>query len=93
MEFIALLLPVLIDFINRKVADSDLRLAVSVFVCVIFGTLVNYLETNFAFVSPMIAFESITTSIMMVFGLAQLSFKTIWEKTDAHRKLKDEAMK
>lgn len=91
MELIALLLPILIDYINRKVADSDARLWVSVAVCAVVGAGINYLETAFVFATPMIAFESITSSIMVVFGLAQLSFHALWSKTDTHKELRAEA--
>lgn len=91
MELFGLLLPILIDFINRKFANSsDARLFVSVVICALAGVFLNWLDTSFAFATPKIAFESISSSIMIVFGLAQLSFKAVWEKTEIHKELKNE---
>ncbi len=87
MELFGLLLPIVIDLINRKIADTDLRFWVSVGVCAIVGTFLNYLNTLFVFGTPLMAFESITGSIVMVFGLAQFSYKAIWSRTDYHTTL------
>jgi len=89
MELFSILLPILIDFINRKFSNSsDTRLLVSVIVCSAFGLFFNWLDTSFAFGTPRLAFESVSNSILVVFGLAQLSFKAVWEKTETHRDLK-----
>lgn len=89
MEFLAVFLPIVIDFINRKFANSsDARLFISIGVCAIFGAGINYINTQFIFATPLDAFNSITASIMIAFGLAQLSFKTVWEKTSMHDNLK-----
>lgn len=91
MEFIALLLPILIDYINRKVSNSDTRLWVSVAVCAVVGIGINFLQTSFAFATPLFGFESITSSIMVIFGLAQLSFHAVWSKTTQHEEMRAEA--
>ena len=89
MEFLALLLPVLIDFVNRRFAkNGDIRLLISIIVCGIFGLLINWVNTQFVFATPLEAFNSITSSIMVAFGMAQLSFKAVWEKTEMHEDLK-----
>jgi apolipoprotein N-acyltransferase len=93
MEFLGLLLPPLIDLINRKIADSDARLWISVLICSLVGAGLNWLETQFIFATPMAAFDSITASILIVFGLAQLSFKAVWEKTSMHKELREDASK
>lgn len=87
MELIGLLLPVLIDLINRKIADTDIRFWVSVAVCAVVGLLVSFLETGFVFASNMEAFQSVTASIMIVFGLAQLAYKGLWEKSTVRERL------
>ena len=91
MELLALLLPILIDYINRKVANTDYRLWVSVAVCAVFGLLLTWLDTSFAFANPRLAFDYITSQIMVVFGLAQLSFHAVWSKTETHKELRAEA--
>lgn len=93
MEFLALLLPILIDYIARKVADSDIRLLISVIVCSVVGLGLVWLDTSFVFVNARVAFDTITSQIMVVFGLAQLSFHAVWSKTDTHKELRAEANK
>lgn len=88
MELIGLLLPALIDLINRKIADSDARFWVSVVICGIVGAFVNWLATGFNFVDAMAGFQSLTASIMAIFGLAQLSYKAVWEKSGVRSALK-----
>lgn len=91
MELLALLLPIAIDFINRKVANSDARLWISVGVCAVFALLLTWLDTSFVFATSRLAFDYITHEIMVIFGLAQLSFFAVWSKTDLHDKLRTEA--
>ena len=86
MELLGLLLPAVIDVLTRKIADSDVRFWLSVLVCAVVGIFLNWLSTSFAFVSPLDAFNSITTSIMATFGLAQLSFKAFWENSQVRAK-------
>ena len=87
MELIGLLLPILIDLINRKINDSDLRFWVSVGICAIVGIFLNWIATSFSFTSAMEAFNSLTSSVMEVFGLAQLSYKALWENSKARGKV------
>lgn len=87
MEFLGLLLPVVIDLVNRKVADTDVRFWVSVGFCAVVGVGFNWLETQFAFGTPMLAFDSVTKSVMMVFGLAQLSYNGVWKKLEIRDKM------
>lgn len=91
MELLALLLPILIDNINRKVANTDWRLWISVGVCAVFAIFLTWIATSFAFINPQAAFDYITKEIMIVFGLAQLSFQAVWKKTDTHTELRDNA--
>lgn len=91
MELLSLLLPILIDVVNRRVTNDDARLWISVAICAVLGVFLNFLDTNLIFDTPMAGFESISHSILVVFGLAQLSFKAFWEKTEVHRALKPES--
>ena len=65
-----------------------MRLVVSLVVCSIFGVFINFVNTGFHFKTALEAFNSISSSIMVAFGLAQLSFKAVWEKTEIHKDLK-----
>lgn len=87
MELIGVLLPVVIDLLNRKVANSDMRFWISVGICTAIGAFLNYLQTQFVFSDLMTGFQSVTASTMTVFGLAQLSYKAIWEKSEARDKM------
>ena len=91
MELLALLLPIGIDYINKKVSDSDARLWIAVGVCAVFGVFLTWLDTSFHFIDQRFGFDYITSQIMIVFGLAQLSFHALWSKTNKHEELRAEA--
>lgn len=82
MEFLSIFLPILIDTINTFVKDSTKRFWVAFVVCAIVGALMNWIATQYHFTTPQDAFDSITKTIMTVFGIAQVSYKALWEKTD-----------
>ena len=88
MEFLALLLPIIIDLITRKVADTDYRFWISAVVCAVFGIGINYLNTQFVFASPQVAFDSLTASILVAFGLAQFSFQAVYKNLNIHEKFR-----
>lgn len=87
MELISILLPALIDLVNKRIANSDVRFWVSVAICAVFGAFLNFLDTGFKFATPQLAFESLTASVMTVFGIAQLSYKALWEKSEMRENL------
>jgi preprotein translocase subunit SecY len=86
-ELFAMLLPILIDLINRKIKDTDIRFWVSVVICVVIGVLFNFFDTSFDFLTPADAAQSISNSIIVVFGIAQLSYKAIWENLKIRKDL------
>lgn len=77
IELLGLLLPPLIDLINRKFTDSDIKFWISVIICALVGTILNFTSNNFHFVSQ----DSLAKSILTVFGVAQLSYKGMWESS------------
>ena len=81
MELLGFLLPAFIDLINRKIDDSDVRFWVSVLICALAGALLNYIDTLFVFETLKAGFISVSESIMIVFGIAQLSYKALWENS------------
>lgn len=87
LKLLALLLPPLIDLINRKVADKDNRFWISVLVCAFFGIFLNFAETNMfqGIATVMALLDGIGESILIVFGLAQLSYKALWENSAARK--------
>lgn len=90
MELIGFLLPPLIDLINRKVANSDARFWVSVLACALVGAGINYLDTGFVFVTPKEAFDSISASVLVVFGIAQLVYGGIYKGSSLERSIQGE---
>lgn len=87
MEFLGIILPALIDLINRKIKDSDMRFWVSATICFLVGLGMNWLTTSFVFTSPMEAFSSLTSSALQVFGWAQLSYKAVWADSSVRKNL------
>lgn len=88
MELIGVVLPVFIGAINKKIADTYLRFLVSAFVCALVGIGVNYLNTEFKFVNLREGFESVSATILVVFGLAQLTYKGVWENPTVQKTIK-----
>lgn len=90
LELFGILLPPLIDLINKKIIDSAARFWVSVLVCIAFGVLINYITSDgFKGYTTLLEYaDAISKSIIMVFGFAQLSYGSYWRHTEAHDKLK-----
>lgn len=83
LNLVGFLLPALIDLINRKIDDSDVRFWVSVLVCVLVGSLIATLDTNgFESLGLREILESIAVHAMAMFGEAQLVYKKAWEDSD-----------
>lgn len=80
MELIGVLLPPLIDLINRKVAQSDARFWVSVVVCSLFGIVINFVQGDgFHYATMLAGVEAVSKTILIVFGIAQLVYKGAYE--------------
>ena len=78
LKLIGLLLPILIDLINSRVVNPQARFWISAVICAVAGVLVNWAETGFVFADSMGAADSISESVLSMFGLAQLSYKAVW---------------
>lgn len=76
-NFIGFILPAVIDLLNRKITDTDIRFWVAAVFCALVGVGVNYVANG----NHLGTLDSIFTSIMMIFGEAQLSYKGIWENS------------
>lgn len=82
LQLLGLLLPPLIDLLNRKITDSDIRFWISVSVCFVFGSVVALLTTAlFDNMKVNEIVEAISMETIVMFGLAQLSYKGLWEKS------------
>lgn len=91
IELLGLLLPPLIDlitYLTNKIPDvflgSQARFWLSLTVCALLGLGINYLSHGNNFGDQ----NSIAMSILAVFGASQVSYKAVWEKTQAHLNLK-----
>lgn len=93
MELLGFLLLPIIDMVNRRIKDSDVRFLISIVICGLVGVGLNWIQTQFTFGTPLQAFESISKSVMVVFGMAQLAYRGIWEKSDLREDLGLDATK
>lgn len=85
---IGFLLPAVIDLFNRKIQDSDVRFWVSVLVCVGVGAFLATLETNgFGGMTYVAIAELIAVKAMAMFGMAQISYKKVWEDSEVRTDL------
>ena len=81
LKLIGFLLPALIDLINKHIYDTDLRFWVSVIVCALVGTLLDYVMGGFT------GIEAWATDVLMIFGMAQLGYKAIYKNSDIRTKI------
>lgn len=72
-------LPPLIDVLNAKVKNSNVRYAVSVVVCLVVGVLVNIRS---------LSVSSVLASGSLVFASAQTVYKTYWKGSEARKGVK-----
>lgn len=91
IQLIGLLLPVLIDLVNRKQSDKDIRFWTSVAICSGIGIATHFITVNgFSGYEGMTMLEvadALSQSAMVMFGLAQLSYKGIWENSGTRNEL------
>lgn len=84
LNLIGFLLPPLIDLLNKKVDSKDARFWTSVFVCIAFGLVVNFIESNgfsnFNEISLVEFVEGLSLSAMAMFGIAQITYRGIGYK-------------
>lgn len=82
LALIGFLLPPLIDLVNNYIKNSRARFWMSVAVCAIVGTLVEFVITGGLTV------EGVSTQTMLTFGMAQLSYGALWKGSQADAELK-----
>lgn len=74
MTLISVLLVPLIDLINARVKDSQLRFWISVLVCIVVGIVINVLTFG-----KFTSVDLIAADILKVFAMVQLVYKGIYE--------------
>lgn len=77
-------MPFVIDLINRKVANSNIRYAISMAICLGIGALFNMDKLNAG---------DILASGAIIFASAQTVYKTYYKSSDARAKVFGEAMR
>lgn len=82
LALIGFLLPPLIDLINNKVADRQIRFWISVVVCGLVGAGVEWVMAG------ALTFEGVSTQILMTIGMAQLTYNAVWKGSLADTELK-----
>jgi len=75
MELIGIIFPPIIDLINRFVKDSAVRFLIAFIICTIVGVFLNWIETGFIYADRLLAFQSISGSILAVYGASQISYQ------------------
>ena len=83
LGLIGFILPAVIDLINRKIADSDVRFWVSMLFCAVTGTIVYFVTTGGAFTS----FNDLSDQILIIIVQAQLSYQALWSESTLRAKL------
>ena len=78
-ELVGLVLPPVIDLINKHLANSVLKFWVSLTVCVVVAVAVNLDKLN----NP----EDLLGKIALVFAEAQIIYKTYYEKSGIRAKI------
>jgi hypothetical protein len=69
-------LPIIIDFLNKKVDDSRIKYAVSLIVCLIAGAFININDINL---------NNFLASGALIFASAQTVYHTYWEKSNIRK--------
>lgn len=92
LNFIGFVLPALVDLVNRRIDSKDLRFWISFAICSAIGIAVNFVEANgfsgYQGMTLLEIAETLSKSAMMMFGIAQLSYKVGWEESEIRDQLK-----
>lgn len=79
MELVGILLPPIIDLVNQFVNNKQIRFLVAFIICALFGVGINWISSQFNFATPMEAFQSLSASILAVFGASQVTYNVGYE--------------
>lgn len=79
MELVGIILPPIIDLVNQFINNKQIRFLMAFSICAVFGVAVNWLSSQFIFATPMEAFQSLSSSILAVFGSSQVTYNLGYE--------------
>lgn len=85
MELIGIFVPALVDTINTTIRNTHVKFWVAFMLCAVLGTAINGIETSFVYPSLPEAFESVTASIMVVFGLSQITYNAGYKNSEIRK--------
>lgn len=93
INLVGLILPPLIDLINKEFISNKVRFWVAFGVCAIFGIFITYLQTGFlGFKSGAELFEALSVNITSVFAYSQISYVGKYEDSKLQEKVRGDAM-
>ena len=82
LGLVGVILPPIIDLVNNKVASKYLRFWISVLICALVGTGIEWV------IAGVLTPDSVSARILFTFGLAQLSYGALWNGSRADAELK-----
>lgn len=82
LALVGFLLPPLIDLVNNYIANKYARFWMSVLICALAGTGIEYV------LNGALTAEGVSTQILLTFGMAQLTYGAIWKGSPADTELK-----
>lgn len=80
-DLVGLILPFLIDFVNRNIANSNLKFLVSMVACAGVAVLLNLDKLQSG------SFEELLGKAGLIFTEAQVVYKLYWEKSQIRAKM------
>lgn len=83
LSLVGFLLPPMIDIVNNKVSDGSSRFWISVFICALVGTFIEWVMAG------VLTFEGVSTQILLTFGMAQLTYGGVYKNSSLDVKIKE----
>lgn len=81
---IGLVLPPVIDLLNNRVTNANLRFLISLAVCAIVGIVLNLSQLEAR------NYDELAKSISLVFASAQVTYQLYWQKSQLRSKMRGE---
>jgi hypothetical protein len=82
LGLVGFLLPPVIDLINNRIVSPIARFWVSVLVCALVGTFIEWVLVG------VLTFEGVSAQILITFGMAQLTYGGLWKGSSGDIELK-----
>lgn len=93
LNLIGLILPPIIDLINKEFISNKTRFWIAFSICAVLGVILTYVQTGFiGFQTNVELVEAIAINITSVFGMSQISYKAAYEDSKIQEAVRGEAM-